>query len=92
MTFDLSALSLWWLGAFAVLGCSLVCGLLLQSLAIVRQRKNFTGLFIKLGTLGALLAAIFAVRANVVPYLIVLFAAAFTALAAATLARRALLR
>ena len=92
MTFDLSALSPWWLGAFAALGCALVAGLLLQSLAIIRQRKNFTGLFVKLGALGALLAAVFAVRANSVPYLIVFFVAAFTALAAATLARRALLR
>jgi len=77
---------------FAGLGCTLVAGLLLQSLAVSRQRKNFTGLLVKLGTLGALLVALFAVRANAVPYLVAFFAAAFAALAAATLARRALLR
>ena len=92
MTIPSAPLDLGMLLAFAALGLAVVGGLLLQVIAIVRQRRNIIGLMVKLAAIFALIAALAEVRTNTVPYLFVFFVAAVTALGGASLARRTLLR
>jgi hypothetical protein len=92
MTFSFDPMDPFWAAVFVGIGFVAVGGILLQVLAIVRQSKSLFGLMLKLLAIVGLLGAIAEVRDNALPYLIVFFVTSFSALACATLARRALLR
>jgi hypothetical protein len=88
----LSQMDPFYLTAFVLLGMVVVGGLLLQALAIVRQRKSFLGFGLKMAALAGLFAFLPKVEQNVVPYIVAFLLSALFSLACATLARRVLLR
>ena len=89
---DWSNLQIVFVIGFVVVGFAVVAGLLLQAMAVISQSKSFTGLFIKFAAMGALLVLVYFVKTNAIPYLAIFIASLIVSLAAASLARRSLIR
>jgi hypothetical protein len=77
---------------FCVLGALVVLGVVLQAKAIVNQSKSFLGTFLKMGSLGLLVALVIQVKSNAIPYIVIFAVSAVVFLLAASLARQRLLR